>query len=178
MERYLLFDPLFLTFAFTLAQELLTQEALTRHWWHDSKLWKFQAFLVTAKIFFFVGRGAGVLREWSGMPETLLKALRVWFSLAYLRLRKKWESCQTSFGLEVQQNFSATEMTLLNCVLWWDFLLLCKSWAFRRTVVKGSVDLREYLQACRYPVSSSWGFVVGVSMPFWHRSGYKRQCHD
>ena len=32
---------------------------------------------VTAKIFFFVGRGAGVLREWSGMPETLLKALRV-----------------------------------------------------------------------------------------------------
>ena len=153
MERYLLFDSLFLTFFFMLAQELLAQEALTRPWWHDSKLWK-------ARPSWWQPRFFSLLEEEQDFSGSGLECQRsssrlwVWFSLSYSRLRKKWESCQTSFGLEVQQNFSAMEMTLLNCVLPWDFLLLCKSWAFRRTVVKGSVDLWEHLQACRYPVSS------------------------
>ena len=168
MERYLLFDSLFLTFFFMLAQELLAQEALTRPWWHDSKLWK-------ARPSWWQPRFFSLLEEEQDFSGSGLECQRsssrlwVWFSLSYSRLRKKWESCQTSFGLEVQQNFSAMEMTLLNCVLPWDFLLLCKSWAFRRTVVKGSVDLWEHLQACRYPVSSvqfSRSFVSDSATPW------------
>lgn len=117
MEGHLVFDPLFHAFSFT---PYAISLGSTRLWWHDSKLWKARPSWWQPG-FFFVGRGPGVLREWSGVPETLLKAPIVWFSSAYSRLRKKWESHQASSGFEVQQNFSTMEMTLLNPVLPWEF---------------------------------------------------------
>ena len=149
MERYLVFDPLFLTFFFMLAQELLAQEALTRPWWHDSKLWKARPSWWQPRFFSLLEEeqdfsGSGLERQRSS------SRLWVWFSLSYSRLRKKMGKLSDKFWAWSSAEFQCNGN---------DTLELCSSMGF------SSVQELSFQENCSEGECGLVGTFAGMQIP-------------